>query len=105
MIRHPLQHGIGQDHVEGSAAALPVGDILDVEADAGQSLPRRSDHVCGAVDAGDGGVREAPLEQLRGVAGAAADIHGIGDRSVRDVRKQIANRTGPLILELAVLCC
>ena len=102
VVRHPLQRCIGQDHVEGPGIA-PGRDVFDLEGDGGEARPRRLDHFARAVHADDGGLREAPLQQLGGIAGATADVGGTSHRSVGELRDQVLDRTAPLVLELAVL--
>ncbi len=52
MARDPLQHGVGEDNVEGPLPA-PFPNIRDLEGDVREPLARRSYHVGRAVDADD----------------------------------------------------
>jgi hypothetical protein len=102
MVGHPLQRGIGKDHIERARFA-PACDIAKIEAHVRQALARGLEHVLRTIHAHDRGTREFPLQELGRVAGATADIRRAPDLLIEHLRKQIANRPVPFVFELAVL--
>ena len=102
MVRHPLEHGVAEDQVEGRRRR-PVVDVGDREVGGGQPLPRRRDHLRRRIDADDLRLRIARGEQFGRVARPAADIEDAARPLDRDPREQFRRRPRPLVLELEVL--
>ena len=101
MVRDPLDDGVGENDFE--ALAAPAGDVGDFEGDVGHADARGLDHVEGAVDADDFGLRIALAQHGGRIPGAAADVGGAPDVHIRDAGHKVAHRPRALLLELDVL--
>jgi hypothetical protein len=74
MVRKPLQHRIGQNHVERPVGA-PIAQVGDLKVNVGYALARRFDHVRRRVDADDERSRIAFAQNLGRVTRAAAKVN------------------------------
>jgi hypothetical protein len=102
VIRDPLQHGVGEDHV-GRRLRKPIANIRRLEGDVGETLARRFDHIGRGIEADDARMRVALTQHFGRIAGAAADVGGAENFSVRNLRHEIAHRPRPLVFEFEVL--
>lgn len=107
VVGQPLQRGIGQDHVL-RLVGLPGGDVGQAEGRARQPLACGIQHVLGIVQSRHGGPGEALGQDLGGVAGAAAQVHGQPHGAARQIGNgghQVAHGAGAFLLERCVLLC
>ncbi len=103
---HPLQHGVGDDHVH-AALGLPAPDVTKSEAEPlAAARPQRLrglDHLGRAVDPVDLGVRPSPGQGRSQRAGTAAEVDDDPGSLRRHPADQIEERPGPLVAEALVL--
>ena len=106
MVRHPLDAGIGEDHVEvGRQLVQPRGHVAQLEIDVGIGFARCLDHDRRAVDAENLGMGIALAQHGRAVARPAANIQHARDAAVvrRQLHRQITRRLRALPFESQIL--
>ncbi len=73
VVGQPLQHRVGEDHVE-RPGFIPLADVDGVERHGGQAFACGVDHVAGTVQAAHRGAVEMFHQQLGGIARAATQV-------------------------------
>jgi hypothetical protein len=99
-----MQGGVGQKDVD-RAVGSPLAEIGLAELQPARNGQRTGvgDHLGGAVDPQDVGVRPTRQQPGRGGSWAAAEIDDLARTGVDDTRQQLGPRTFPLVLVLEVL--
>ena len=94
MVRHPLKGRVGIEHV-GIGGRRPLRQVRLHEFASGQPLARLPQHVGRGIDADDVRVRKTLDQQLRRIAGPAAEIEDLAR----------ARRAGPARADRAPGAC
>ena len=96
MIRHPLQRGVAEDHVDRAGRA-PVPEVLYRETDLGGGIRSSAfDHLRRGVDAEDGRARPPVRERGGELAGTAPEVNHQPGFVGADLADQVGKRSGAL---------
>ncbi len=98
MVRHPVQHGIGQYHVRRLRQTVGPHVRLD-EARVWHAPAGGSEHIGRAVDADHIGFGITGRQNFGGIAGPASQIDDAARGFQRDLRNEVTGWTGAFVLE------